>query len=239
MKNASMTSTLASALPIALLVGVLVIVLIVYVVKPLLDGDDASARPSDQQTINAETRPDGSPSAGSINNAYGLCSKYAKDPATLRAEDAKLVAELQGYALKFTNYMKAHPKYSKDRRVILMLAAWNGVILMAKGAAAMFVRPAGCIVVPNYGAGDLERSWDRLTVLHELAHAALPQSNTPHDGTWRSVYHWFADVASSEMGWDLSPSCFHCKDYGMCSATQCRKCNWTHFNSVCKTPARR
>ena len=238
MQNASTTSTLASALPVALLAGILLVVLVVYVIKPMLFDDDTQrpqAGGQQQQQTNAESRPDGSPSSGAVGTAYGLCSKYARDPSKLKAEEVKLMEELQGYALKFTNHMKTHPKYGKDKRVMDMVAAWNGVVLMAKGPSAMFVRPAGCIVIPNYGEGDLVRSWDRLTVLHELAHAAMPQKNNPHDGTWRSVYHWFAEVASSELGWDLSPSCFHCKDYGICSTKQCRKCNWTHYNSACKT----
>lgn len=72
------------------------------------------------------------------------------------------------------------------------------------------------------------------TVVHELAHATRCKEpgERSHSPSWKQTWLRFLGIATQELGWAVDIKCAECTFYGLCSRSQCPKCNW--LQNLCR-----
>lgn len=78
------------------------------------------------------------------------------------------------------------------------------------------------VSVVNAAGAPLPRGVVLNVVVHEVAHAAMPDGR--HSPEWRDMYVALLRVATEDLGWQVTLECSSCRFYRVCGARDCPMC---------------
>lgn len=89
-----------------------------------------------------------------------------------------------------------------------------------------FFRDSGILRLSTtrHDGRELDPAIVRGVLVHEVAHAALDDGK--HSPAWRDMYVRLLQVATQDLGWDVSLERGSCPYYGVCERHECPRCRW-------------
>ena len=156
--------------------------------------------------------------------SHGHHRKHRAPP--VRTADASALAEnLRNSARTFVDHMRLF--HASDTRAQKLFSTWAGAVVdttafPSRTVRGSFSKETGVLKL-RVTDPDLSDSQLRGVLLHELAHS----NGLQHDVEWRDAFIFFCDVATRELGWDVTLSQNHnCRTHAICSARQCALCGF-------------
>ena len=135
---------------------------------------------------------------------------------------SKLKAHVQESAQTMLQHLRTY--HFANTRVQRLLSTWNGKVVDyefdRRSIRGSFSKETGVLKL-RIRDPDLSDAQLRGILLHEMAHS----SGDEHDSEWRETFVFFCNVATDELGWELTLSQPHnCKNYAICSSGDCVEC---------------
>jgi hypothetical protein len=156
---------------------------------------------------------------------HAVCD-FGTEPETF--DERNLVRWTSRILRMFLKHLDVH--HGSDARTLRAMHAWNGriKIVREKGVIFRFSKRTGCLLVNPDAPVASDPPRFIAVMLRHLAHTTC----CPHNSSWLDAYIFYLQVATEELGMNVSLECSDCTRYGVCYRAMCPRCSWARCEKL-------